>query len=88
MSQDEKSVVLNKPETEPDLIHHQSSKNFQKIQKEMNTRINNQIQKTETKRKNVTIRNKDISILNFLKNTIKLQSLKLSQSVPTQHSLN
>ena len=54
----------------------------------MNTRINNQIQKTETKRKNVTIRNKDISILNFLKNTIKLQSLKLSQSVPTEHSLN
>ena len=90
MSQDEKSVVLNKPETEPDLIqtHLQSSKNFQKIQKEMKTRIDNQIQKAETKKKNVTIINKDISILNFLKNTIKLQSLKLSQSVPTEHSLN
>ena len=54
----------------------------------MKTRIDNQIQKAETKKKNVTIINKDISILNFLKNTIKLQSLKLSQSVPTEHSLN
>ena len=40
----------------------------------MNTRTKNHIQKAETKRKNVTSRNKDISILNFLKNTIKLQS--------------
>ncbi|XP_023328161.1 lithostathine-1-alpha, partial [Eurytemora carolleeae] len=65
LAQDEKSVVLNKPETEPDLIqtHLQSSKNFQKIQKEMKTRIDNQIQKAETKKKNVTIINKDISIL-------------------------